>query len=52
MHLRLRLSGAGRVDVYRSTARGVTVHVHGEVVIGETAVDVPVSLRPFEDGGW
>ena len=52
VHLRLRLSGAGRVDVYRSTARGVPVHVHGEVVAGETAVDVTVSLRPFEDGGW
>ncbi|WP_211190054.1 glycosyltransferase [Actinomycetospora sp. TBRC 11914] len=52
VHLRLHLTGAGRVDVYRSTARGVPVHVHGEVVAGETSLDVPVALRPFEDGGW
>jgi galactofuranosylgalactofuranosylrhamnosyl-N-acetylglucosaminyl-diphospho-decaprenol beta-1,5/1,6-galactofuranosyltransferase len=52
VHLRLRLSGAGRVDVYRSTARGVPVHVHGEIVSGDASVDVPVPLRPFEDGGW
>lgn len=30
--LRLRLRGRGRVDVYRSTARGVAVHVTGEIV--------------------
>ena len=39
VHLRLRLSGAGRVDVYRSTARGVPVHVHGEVVAGDVLRD-------------
>ena len=56
VHLRLRLRGTGRVDVYRSTARGVPVHVHGQTVDGpddaERPVDVEVSLRPFEDGGW
>ena len=52
VHLRLRLRGSGRVDVYRSTARGVPVHVHGEAVSGDATVDVAVSLRPFEDGGW
>lgn len=52
VHLRLRLTGSGRVDVYRSTARGVPVHVHGEVVTGEVSLDVPVPLTPFEDGGW
>ncbi|WP_285590809.1 glycosyltransferase [Actinomycetospora sp. NBRC 106378] len=52
VHLRLRLRGAGRVDVYRSTARGVPVHVHGEAITDEGSIDVPVSLRPFEDGGW
>ena len=58
--LRLRLRGRGRVDVYRSTARGVAVHVAGEVVgtggsegdDTEHEVVVPVSLAPFGDGGW
>jgi galactofuranosylgalactofuranosylrhamnosyl-N-acetylglucosaminyl-diphospho-decaprenol beta-1,5/1,6-galactofuranosyltransferase len=57
--LRLSLRGRGRVDVYRSTARGVAVHVAGEV-LGSTGTDsadthevaVPVSLAPFGDGGW
>jgi len=52
VHLRLSLRGSGRVDVHRSTARGVAVHVHGEVVDGQREVDVEISLRPFEDGGW
>ncbi|MHC1561838.1 glycosyltransferase [Actinomycetospora sp. C-140] len=66
--LRLRVRGHGRVDVYRSTAKGVAVHLAGEVVgTGDTAdtagssapddgaereVTVPVSLTPFGDGGW
>jgi len=55
--LRLRLRGRGRVDVHRSTARGVAVHLAGELV-GEDAegaeheLAVPVSLTPFGDGGW
>ncbi|MEJ2863370.1 glycosyltransferase [Actinomycetospora flava] len=54
--LRLRMRGQGRVDVYRSTAKGVPVHVAGELVDtapdGGTDVVVPVSLTPFTDGGW
>ncbi|MDD7934628.1 glycosyltransferase [Actinomycetospora straminea] len=57
--LRLRVRGRGRVDVYRSTARGVAVHLAGEVVDttaegaeAEREVVVPVSLTPFADGGW
>ena len=52
VRLRLSLRGSGRVDVYRSTARAVPVHVAGEVVDAGGEVDVEVSLRPFEDGGW
>lgn len=50
--LRLELRGAGRVDVYRSTAKGVPVHVHGEVVDGGRTVAVEIGLRHFADGGW
>jgi galactofuranosylgalactofuranosylrhamnosyl-N-acetylglucosaminyl-diphospho-decaprenol beta-1,5/1,6-galactofuranosyltransferase len=54
--LRLRMSGHGRVDVYRSTAKGVAVHLAGELVDtdegAEQEVVVPVSLTPFGDGGW
>lgn len=56
--LRLRVRGRGRVDVYRSTPKGVAVHLAGEAVdtgagTGTvTEVVVPVSLTPFADGGW
>jgi galactofuranosylgalactofuranosylrhamnosyl-N-acetylglucosaminyl-diphospho-decaprenol beta-1,5/1,6-galactofuranosyltransferase len=50
VHLRLALRGAGRLDVYRSTADGVPVHVHGAVVNG--SVDLPLGLDGFTDGGW
>jgi galactofuranosylgalactofuranosylrhamnosyl-N-acetylglucosaminyl-diphospho-decaprenol beta-1,5/1,6-galactofuranosyltransferase len=54
--LRLRMRGHGRVDVYRSTAKGVAVHLAGELVDTgsdtETEVVVPVPLTPFGDGGW
>ena len=52
VRLRLSLRGSGRVDVHRSTARGVAVHVHGEVVDGSREVDVAIPLTTFEDGGW
>lgn len=52
--LRLRVRGSGRVDVYRSKPSGDVVHLDGEFVrSGEwTALEFPVSLKPFEDGGF
>ncbi|GHH49161.1 glycosyltransferase [Lentzea cavernae] len=53
--LRIRLRGAGRVDVYRSKANGDIVHLDGHVVRTPKAfsdVAIKVSLKPFEDGGW
>jgi galactofuranosylgalactofuranosylrhamnosyl-N-acetylglucosaminyl-diphospho-decaprenol beta-1,5/1,6-galactofuranosyltransferase len=54
VHLKLRLEGSGRVDVYRTKADGARIHERG-VVLGERGVhdvDVALDLRPFEDGGW
>ncbi|WP_313888020.1 glycosyltransferase [Lentzea alba] len=53
--LRMTVRGAGRIDVYRSKANGDTVHLDGQVIRSPKAwsqVEVPVSLKPFEDGGW
>ncbi|MGW6930302.1 glycosyltransferase [Lentzea sp. NPDC054927] len=53
--LRMTVRGAGRIDVYRSKANGDTVHLDGQVIRSPkewTEVAVPVSLTPFEDGGW
>jgi galactofuranosylgalactofuranosylrhamnosyl-N-acetylglucosaminyl-diphospho-decaprenol beta-1,5/1,6-galactofuranosyltransferase len=51
--LRLRLSGTGRVDVYRSKADGDIVHVTGAVTSGnERDVEFDLDLTPFIDGGW
>ncbi|MDN5747518.1 MAG: glycosyltransferase, partial [Pseudonocardia sp.] len=52
VHLRLTLSGSGRVDVYRTKADGAQIFVGGEVVDGHLDLDMPLDLRPFEDGGW
>ncbi|MCW0213814.1 MAG: glycosyltransferase, partial [Pseudonocardia sp.] len=54
VRLRLRLEGAGRVDVYRSKADGSHIYVQGEVVdrAGVQTVEFDLDLRPFEDGGW
>jgi galactofuranosylgalactofuranosylrhamnosyl-N-acetylglucosaminyl-diphospho-decaprenol beta-1,5/1,6-galactofuranosyltransferase len=56
--LTVRASGAGaRVSVYKSTADGRLQRVHTERLadlapdeVGE--VRIPLSLRPFVDGGW
>ncbi|WP_281252568.1 glycosyltransferase [Lentzea kentuckyensis] len=53
--LRMTVRGAGRIDVYRSKANGDMVHLDGQVIRSPKAwiqVEVPVSLKPFEDGGW
>lgn len=52
VHLRLSLSGSGRVDVYRTKADGSQIFVGGEVVDGSRDLDLVLDLRPFEDGGW
>ncbi|MGY1719548.1 glycosyltransferase [Blastococcus sp. SYSU DS0552] len=51
--LRMRLSGPGRVDVYRSKADGSIIHVTGTTTTGEDrALEFELELTPFEDGGW
>ena len=51
--LRLRLTGSGRIDVYRSKADGSIVHVTGAAVTGtERDVELDLDLTPFVDGGW
>ncbi|GAA3890242.1 glycosyltransferase [Saccharothrix violaceirubra] len=54
--LRLRVRGAGRLDVYRSKPNGDIVHLDGRPVRGDksawASVEFRVSLKPFEDGGW
>ncbi|TQN41523.1 galactofuranosylgalactofuranosylrhamnosyl-N-acetylglucosaminyl-diphospho-decaprenol beta-1,5/1,6-galactofuranosyltransferase [Blastococcus colisei] len=51
--LRLRLSGSGRVDVYRSKADGDIVHVTASAVGGtDQEVEFQLDLTPFIDGGW
>jgi galactofuranosylgalactofuranosylrhamnosyl-N-acetylglucosaminyl-diphospho-decaprenol beta-1,5/1,6-galactofuranosyltransferase len=52
VHLRLTLSGSGRVDVYRTKADGSQIFVGGQVVDGRLDFDMALDLRPFEDGGW
>jgi galactofuranosylgalactofuranosylrhamnosyl-N-acetylglucosaminyl-diphospho-decaprenol beta-1,5/1,6-galactofuranosyltransferase len=49
----LRLSGAGRIDVYRSKADGDVVHTAGATVSGaDRQVELELDLTPFVDGGW
>ncbi|MET0134887.1 MAG: glycosyltransferase, partial [Kibdelosporangium sp.] len=50
--LRLNVSAACRVDVYRSKGDGTQIHVRGLAAekAGELAFDL--ELAPFEDGGW
>src|SRR3954452_14177905 len=51
--LALRVSGTGRVDVYRSKADGSIIHVTGAMFAGEgRALEFELDLTPFEDGGW
>ncbi|MET8761262.1 glycosyltransferase [Lentzea sp. NPDC004782] len=53
--LRMRVRGAGRIDVYRSKPNGDIIHLDGQVIrSAKSWIDVAlkVSLKPFEDGGW
>jgi galactofuranosylgalactofuranosylrhamnosyl-N-acetylglucosaminyl-diphospho-decaprenol beta-1,5/1,6-galactofuranosyltransferase len=54
--LRVEVSGAGRVDVYRTKATGARIFVEGRNFAGSgdqpVVVEIEVGLQPFEDGGW
>jgi galactofuranosylgalactofuranosylrhamnosyl-N-acetylglucosaminyl-diphospho-decaprenol beta-1,5/1,6-galactofuranosyltransferase len=54
--LRVEVTGAGRVDVYRTKATGARIFVEGRQFAGTddqpAAVEIEVGLQPFEDGGW
>ena len=55
--LRVELSGAARVDVYRSKATGARISVGGGEIVSvdptsTAATEFEIGLEPFEDGGW
>ncbi|MEI7519609.1 MAG: glycosyltransferase family 2 protein, partial [Mycobacteriaceae bacterium] len=55
--LRVELTGAARVDVYRSKATGARISVGGGAVASTdesslAATEFEIGLEPFEDGGW
>ncbi|MGH3530772.1 MAG: glycosyltransferase, partial [Mycobacterium sp.] len=54
--LRVELTGAGRVDVYRTKATGARIFVEGRGFASTedqpVTLEFPVVLAPFEDGGW
>jgi galactofuranosylgalactofuranosylrhamnosyl-N-acetylglucosaminyl-diphospho-decaprenol beta-1,5/1,6-galactofuranosyltransferase len=53
--LRLTVRGSGRVDLYRSTSHGQSVHLEGQHLdSGDSPLQLEFreSLAPFEDGGW
>src|SRR3954454_19269522 len=51
--LQLRLTGTGRLDVYRSKADGTIVHTAGTAFSGsDQTVELDLDLTPFVDGGW
>ncbi|TCO64474.1 glycosyltransferase [Actinocrispum wychmicini] len=50
--LRLNVSAACRVDVYRSKGDGTQIHVRGLAVAKAGPVSFDLELAPFEDGGW
>lgn len=53
--LRLKVRGAGRVDLYRSKPNGHIVHLEGTTVSSTKSwrhLEFRVGLTPFEDGGW
>jgi galactofuranosylgalactofuranosylrhamnosyl-N-acetylglucosaminyl-diphospho-decaprenol beta-1,5/1,6-galactofuranosyltransferase len=54
--LRAELTGAGRVDVYRSKATATRIFVGGQEFASTAGqpvtLEFQVGLEPFEDGGW
>ena len=55
--LRVELTGAARIDVYRSKATGARITVGGTEITSPdaatpAAAEFEISLEPFEDGGW
>lgn len=54
--LRAELTGAGRVDVYRTKATGARIFVEGRGFASDAdqpaVVEFEIGLQPFEDGGW
>ncbi|GBE64111.1 galactofuranosyl transferase GlfT2 [Mycobacterium sp. MFM001] len=51
--LRAELTGAGRVDLYRTKATGARIYIDGRNFAGSAqVVELEVGLAPFEDGGW
>src|ERR1700739_2985067 len=54
--LRVEVTGAGRLDVYRTKATGARIFVEGRQFAGTgdqpVVVEIEVGLQPFEDGGW
>ena len=54
--LRVELTGAARVDVYRSKATGARISVGGTEIVSAgsaaAAAEFEIELEPFEDGGW
>lgn len=53
--LRVRMKGAGRIELYRSKPNGDIVHLTGAPVHAEQdweTFEFRTSLKPFEDGGW
>ncbi len=54
--LRVELTGAARIDIYRSKATGARISVGGTEIISDgsapAASEFEIELAPFEDGGW
>ena len=54
--LRVELTGTGRIDLYRTKATGARIFIEGRGFSGTdespAALEIEVSLQPFEDGGW
>jgi len=54
--LRAELTGAGRVDLYRTKATGARIYVEGREFASTAdqpaTLEFEVGLQPFEDGGW